>query len=159
MRSSTSFCRFAIVLGVLSLASTAAYANSVTYDVTGLFSDGTSLTGWVDWSSSLGTTAYNLGLSNTSDLAQCASLTANGCALVFNTFSSGLNTELLAGLLSPVTPLFALVGPGFQLSLASVSWNAVVVPEEPAVFQLLLVLTMLTIVMFSAPRIRQRLLA
>jgi hypothetical protein len=148
LRSLGSLAVLAVVL-----SSPLAHADSVTYDVTGSFANGASLSGWVDWSNT-GISSYSLGLSNSSGTAQCASSAIDGCAGVLDLFSTSNGPELLAGLLNPFGSSFlTLTGPGFQFSTTgNVSWVAV--PEGSEGVMLILAMLALGFAMYRAPRLR-----
>jgi hypothetical protein len=139
-----------LVVLAFALSSPLAHADSVTYDVSGSFANGASLTGWVNLTGT-GISAYNLGLSNSTGSTSCTS-SLGLCFGVLNTFSTTQGSELLAGLLNPFgSSLLTLTGPGFQFSVADVSWN-VAMPEGSEVLMLVLAMLAMGFAVYRAPK-------
>jgi hypothetical protein len=148
MRNFNRLCKLAIVLMTLCVTCTAAYANSVTYNVTGSFqNNGPSINGWVNWSSSQGAMGYSLSLSNLGT-AQCGYSCSGG---IWHVLLTGNGPAFLWGSLNgPSGSWLSLLGPGFQFSNTTLCWSTVSVPEGSAWLQLLLVLAVLTTALLGA---------
>lgn len=144
-----------LVVLALVFSSPLAHADSVTYDLSGSFTNGTSLSGWVNWTGT-GISAYSLGLSNSTDTAQCNS-SIGLCFGVASAFSTSKGPELLLGFLNPTGPsLLTMTGPGWQSSPATVSWN-VAMPEGSEVLMLVLAMLALGFAVYRAPKFRPQL--
>ena len=145
-----------LVVLALVFSSPLAHADSVTYDLSGSFANGASLSGWANWTGS-GISAYSLSLSNSTDTAQCSS-SLGACLGVASAFSTSKGPELLLGFLNPNGPsLLTLLGPGLQMpSSATVSWN-VAMPEGSEVLMLVLAMLVLGFAMYRSPKFRPQL--
>jgi hypothetical protein len=145
-----------LVVLAFALSSPLAHADSVTYDVSGSFANGASLTGWVNLTGT-GISAYNLGLSNSTGSTSCTS-SLGLCFGVGNLFSTAQGPELLAGLLNPFgSSLLTLTGPGFQFSATNVSWTAM--PEGSEVLMLVLAMLAMGFAVYRSPKLKQQLQA
>jgi hypothetical protein len=149
-------------LALLLAASTTAWANSLTFKVSGTFGNGQQLTGQVTWDSTLSTvTSSVLQLSGSTFNSVCSS--SNGtCGGVWASFlGTGLfsGSEMLQGGLRPNNSQFVLTllnGSHAQKLHTKVSWSAVRVPEEPLGADLLVELAVLALGLRFLPKRRLR---
>lgn len=151
-------CGFVVALAFVFAASPKAHADSLTYDLSASFDNGVSLSGWANWSSFSGVTAYSLNLDNSSDTAQCSS-SFLGCSGVLSTFSSSEGLELLAGFLNPFGSSLSLLGPKDLrplLSTSDVTWT-VAAPENAELPLLAFGLLVLGFIAYRSPRLNRQL--
>jgi hypothetical protein len=161
-----------VALLLVALAgSTTAKADSITYDITGTFTDYAqplTLTGEYVWDTDLGTpTSYLFNLTDTTDSASCSAATPGGClntiATFYGTGPLGGTIDLVLAFLDPTAPQFTLGlfnadGTPFseitQTITPTPTTPTVQVPEPAAIFSVLLALIMLAAGMRRAHSLR-----
>jgi hypothetical protein len=135
-------------LAVLLAASTTAWANSLTFNVSGTFGNGQQLTGQVTWDTTLSTvTSSVLQLSGSTFNSICSSPNGSCGGVSASFLGTGLLSgfEMLQGGLLPKNSQFVLTllnGSHTQKLHTKVSWSAVPVPEEPLGADILAVLAL-----------------
>lgn len=155
---------FVLLLAVAG--STAARADSITYDVTATYSNGMSLVGQYVWDTSLlggsgGATSYLLDLTSTTGPATCADASGGLCTSSFATFTGtgAINGSfvIILSLLDAANPVFTLGiedNPAGQLVFSETltPTPSVRVPEPSAISCLVATFILLGCAMFTRAR-------
>ena len=129
----------ALVVGLAVAATPSAKADTMSlYNVSGLFSNGSQLSGQISVNNWGIVTKYSLHLTGASNTASCSGL----CSLALGTFNLANGTAGFAGLFAPSNSLFALTFGGTRITTLTtrLSWSTTSVPEEPPLLQALLAL-------------------
>jgi len=131
-----------------------AKADSITYDLSGIFSTGQKLSGSLVWDSGRDVvTSYFLTLNSMNNSASCKSGQGT-CTFVNDLFSGPKSSTFLFGVLNPKDTVFGFFawdgGQLLRLSTANVCWSPMSVPEGPVGPELLIVLAVLGVVIFCA---------
>ena len=129
----------ALVVGLAFAATPSAKADTMSlYNVSGLFSNGQTLSGQISVNNWGIVTNYALNLTGASNTASCSGF----CSLALGTFNLASGNAGFAGLFAPSNSLFTLTFGGARITTLTtkLSWSTTAVPEEPALLQVLLAL-------------------